>query len=397
MARSGSALWFLLTLPFRRGVRWLTLLLLLVAAAGWWTGHLGLAAHYAFWRFYPGGPPLVSLAPADTQSLLLVDASLPGSGRLEAIAKLPRIQAKLNQTCATLGCDPGIDLLQVLMTTSPSEGRMVVIRGRFRPATATQALTQRGYRVEQERPVLLLSHAESGRAQALVGRNLAIEGSDSAVRKTLARLHGELPALSDEARFEHWVEQLGRRHTLVALVRQAAHTTPTRAHSTGLELTALSADTRGEENVQLVLQLGPDDPASLAKLEQQANATLRALQGGARLVAAAHTQRLIAGARVERGAQTVRLESEATPADLSELLRDVDDPQVLLVMVGGVAAALVAGQILQGFGLSPGSSSGVAPGSSSDSVRQAVGGLLQKLGEQLGAAASPGSRHRDSP
>ena len=116
MPKKRSLLVWLLILPFRRGIRWLTLMALVLAAVAAWTGYLGHGARYAFWRLWPLQMPLVEYVDPGRPAFVLIDASRPDTRELAPLRQISWVQTRIQALREVLNIDPDLDLLQILLT-----------------------------------------------------------------------------------------------------------------------------------------------------------------------------------------------------------------------------------------------------------------------------------------
>ncbi|MBN2358012.1 MAG: hypothetical protein JXR83_01075 [Deltaproteobacteria bacterium] len=379
-----SLSWWLLTLPFRPYLRWLTLAVAAALAAGYFTGHTELAGRYLAGRFWPFGTPLIAYAPPDARALALVDMTRPGAGRLRDAALHGQLKARIDALADDLAVSPRWDVLQVMMAWSGTDGAIIAARGRFTPGRIRDSLGSRGYRESQLQGHPLFVRAPDA-AVLIRGRSLLLAGSQEAVAQALARVAPQGKGLDESEVFGRWLERVGRRHTCLALAvnpdRQPALGALALGELRDLEALGLIVDTDGEQGLQFAAALGTRTQTELIALQERLSAVAGQLRAGSSVVLSPQLRPLLANLEVRSGDQVAFLQSSASVEQAGRWIETAGDPQQMAGALVSVVAAGAIGGALTGLGslLPSGAPSTTAAPASAPGVGDAVKSLLNTL------------------
>lgn len=385
-----SLLWWLITLPFRPYLRWLTLLVVLVLVGGYVTGHTQLAGSYLFGRCWPLGTPLIEYAPQNASAFVLIDLTRPGAGRLRDVALRGKLKAKIDALADALSLSPRWDVLQVMMAWGNSDSTIIAARGRFTPKQISQSLGSRGYRASemQGQPLFI---KDSGDCVLIRGRTLLLAGSQEAIAAALGRVGLDGKGLDDSEVFDRWLGRVGRRHVVTALGVQLDSRSALGALAGGelqnLEALGLLIDTAGDQGVQFTAALGPRSAAELNGLQNKLSALASQLRAGSAIVQSPQLKPLLANLEVRTGDQVAYLASSASIEQTAQWVDTVDDPRQLASVVVNAMAAGVVGSALSGLGnLLPGGTP-PTPASAPSSAPDVSGAIKTLLGSVVDSAA----------
>lgn len=387
-----SVLWWFVTLPFRPYLRWLTLIVVVALAGGYYTGHTQLAGHYLLGRFWPLGTPLIEFAPQDARAFVLVDLTRPGAGRLRDVALRGKLKAKIDALADALSLSPRWDVLQVMTAWSNSDSAIIAARGRFTPQKIGQSLGSRGYRAGelQGHPLFV---KDTDDCVLIRGRSLLLAGSQEAIARALGRVGFEGKGLDDNEQYDRWLGRVGRRHVVTALSLQGGNQPALGGLALGelqnLEVLGLLVDTAGEQDVQFAAALGPRSPAELNALQTRLTGLATQLRAGSAIVQSPQLRPLLANLEVRSGDQVAFLASSASVEQTAQWVDTVDDPKQLASVVVNAVAAGVIGSALSGLGnLLPGGPAPTpTPASAPSSAPDVSGAIKTLLGSVVDSAA----------
>ena len=325
-------LW-LLKLPFRPVLRWFSAALVVVLLAGWWTGFLDLGARYVFWRYWPYSTPLIGQAPADAQSLLLVDRTRPQISQLASLAETQRVKTALQKLAATLDIDPRYDLLQLLLVVDARARRYTIYAGRFMRKTTRAALEKEGWQAQPQAEGLLFQKGGRKDAWLWQSQRRMVHGPLSLLAAEAKLLTPTAP-LSLDAQLMDDLQNIGNRQTLLVAMRPAQDKKSARFY--------LSLNAAPAAQVDLRLHLFPHDKADKTALFNDVQRALGPLKRGAALLAGDEVNALLQSAQVEDAGLGVVVRSRCTAQQLAALIGKSEQPAGLLklTMLPGIKKML---------------------------------------------------------
>lgn len=335
-----SVLVWLIKLPFKPVVRWLTALLIVVLGLGWWTGYLDLGARYVFWRYWSYSTPLIAQAPADAKSLLLVDMTRPGISGLAPLVKTERVKKLMQNLATTLGIEPQRDLLQILSFVDVKGHRYVIYRGRFMPKTTQQALNAQAWKTRPQGRHVLYTKGESKTAWLWMEQSLMFYGPEQGLAE-LAKNGSFKTSIISDAQFMSDLQVAGNRHVVTGLIRALSKERPGRLVFT-LDSPPEAAQSP-DAQVQLATHVFAADAAHNAALQKDLQAALGPIKAATALLAGDEVKALIQASEISSDAQSVIVKSHCSAEQLAAIIGKSQKPSSLLNVTTGLGLKSIIG------------------------------------------------------